>query len=87
MVLWGEIEQRLGTKVSFADPHAPWQRPVNENLNGLLRRWLPKSTDLSISTQDDLDTIARRINHMPRRSLNWGHAHRHYDDALVAMTG
>jgi IS30 family transposase len=87
MALWADIEQVLGTPISFADPHAPWQRPVNENFNGLVRRWLAKSTDLSIYSQADLDAIARRINHMPRRSLNWGHAHRHYYDALVAMTG
>ena len=86
MALWSEIERRLGTPVFFADPHAPWQRPVNENFNGLIRRWLPKSTDLSVYSQDDLDTIARRVNHMPRRSLGWAHAHRRYYDALVAMT-
>jgi IS30 family transposase len=49
-------------------------------------RWLAKSTDLSTYSHTDLDAIARRINHMPRRSLNWGHAHRHYYDALVALT-
>ncbi|MHB1719814.1 MAG: IS30 family transposase [Acidimicrobiales bacterium] len=86
MALWSEIERRLGTPVFFADPHAPWQRPLNENFIGLIRRWLPKSTDLSAYCQDDLDTIARRINHMPRGSFDWAHAHRRYDDALVAMT-
>jgi len=84
--LCGDIEHALGTPISFADPHAPWQRPVNENFNGLVRRWLAKSTDLSTYTQTDLDTIARRTNHTPRHSLNWGHTHRHYSDALVAMT-
>jgi IS30 family transposase len=87
MALWADIEHAVGTPISFADPHAPWQRPVNENCNGLLRRWLAKSTDLSISTQTDLDAIAQPINHMPRRSQNSGHTHRHYDDALVATTG
>jgi IS30 family transposase len=87
MALWADIEQVLGTPITFTNPHSPWQRPVNENFNGLVRRWLAKSTDLSIYSQADLDAIARRINHMPRRSLNWGHAHRHYYDALVATTG
>ena len=85
MAAWTRLEHITGIDVYFADPHSPWQRPVNENFNGLLRRWLPKSTDLAGYDQDDLDTIARQINHMPRRSLGWDHAHRHYHDALVAL--
>jgi IS30 family transposase len=87
MAAWADLEHATGIAVSFADPHSPWQRPVNENFNSLIRRWLGKSTDLSISSQDDLDTLARHINHMPQRSLGWAHAHRHYSNALVAMTG
>jgi len=60
--------------------------PRYQNLNGLVRRWLANSTDLSTYSHTDLDAIARRINHIPRSSLNWGHAHRRYYDALVAMT-
>jgi IS30 family transposase len=52
-----------------------------------VRRWPAKSTDLSISTRTDHDATARRINHMPHRSLNRGHTHRHHHDALAATTG
>lgn len=73
-------------EVYFADPHSPWQRPTNENGNGLLRRWFPKSTDLSVHGPDTLRLVEYRINTIPRRSLGWDTAHNRYH-AAVAMTG
>ena len=71
--------------VYFAEPHSPWQRPTNENGNGLLRRYVGKSTNLNTYTQHDLRAIEHRINTMPRRSLGWNTAHDIYT-AAVAMT-
>ena len=48
MARWADIEKTLGIEVYFCEPRSPWQRPTNEQTNGLLRRWLPKSTDLDI---------------------------------------
>jgi len=67
-------------------PGSPWQRPTNENGNGLLRRYVGKGTDLSRFSSDDLRAIEHRINTMPRRSLHWSTAHDVYT-AAVAMTG
>ena len=60
-----------GTKVYSADPHSPWQRPTNENNNGLLRQYFPKGTDLSRWSATDLEAIAHTLNNRPRKSFNW----------------
>lgn len=60
-----------GTKVYFADPHSPWQRPTNENTNGILRQYFPKGTDLSRWSAKDLEAVALAVNDRPRKSLEW----------------
>lgn len=69
MAMHKELSKRTGVAVYFCDPHSPWQRGSNENTNGLVRQYLPKGTDLSVYSQEQLDAIADQINNRPRKGL------------------
>jgi len=71
MARHAEIAQALGMPVFFCDPHSPWQRPTNENTNGLLRQYFPKGSDLRAHGPNRLAEVAAELNDRPRKALGW----------------
>jgi IS30 family transposase len=89
------ITKAAQLEVYFCDPHSPWQRATNENTNGLLRQYFPKSTDLSGYHRDYLEFVAAQLNNRPRKRLGWRTPAEALDELLsahnnppdVALTG
>jgi transposase, IS30 family len=65
------LTQATGTQVYFCDPHSPWQRPSNENTNGLLRQYFPKGTDLSVHSAGHIAAVQAQFNDRPRKRLGF----------------
>ena len=66
-----ELACAVGMPVFFCDPHSPWQRGSNENMNGLLRDYFPKGTNLAVHPAERLSQVAAELNARPRKTLNW----------------
>ena len=69
--------------IYFCDPHSPWQRPSNENTNGLLRQYFPKGTDLSIYSPADLDYVQWEMNDRPRKRLQFAKPNEVIEEVLL----
>lgn len=80
------ISKTCAIPIYFADPKSPWQRPTNENINALVRRYVGKGTNLNTYTTRHLRHIERRINTIPRRTHNWHTANHIYTQAVAPTT-
>ena len=77
--------KNFGLSVFFADPYSSWQRGTNENTNGLIRRYLPKKTDLTKVTAEELDDIIQEINDRPRKCLGFYNPREMFENELLAI--
>jgi transposase, IS30 family len=85
MTRHAEFTSATGIPVYFCDAYCPWQRGSNENANGLLRQYLPKKTDLSRHSPEQLLTVVDELNRRPRQTLKWQTPDEVFQIASVAM--
>ena len=78
-----KLTSRTGVKVYFADPHSPWQRGSNENMNGLIRDFFPKGMDLSQLSQRDLTRVEKLLNSRARKIHGFYTPHEVYTSILT----
>ena len=71
MANWVDLQADADIDVFFCDPHSPWQRPSNEHMNGLLRQYFPKGTDLNNVSLEQVRFVAAEMNGRPRKVLGW----------------
>ena len=70
------------TIVYYADPYSSWQKGMNENCNGILRRFIPKGTDLNKISSEKLEKILSKINGKPRKILGFISADKRFNEEI-----
>ena len=66
-----EFTKNTKIKVFFAHPYSPWERPTNENSNGLIRDYFPKGTDFNLVSKKRLKEVQNQLNERPRKVLDY----------------
>ena len=80
------ITQELQADFFFAHPYAAWESGANENMNGLIRQYIPKKCDFTDINNADLDWIMNRLNYRPRKCLDFLSPSEVFFDQSVALT-
>jgi len=79
------IAETLKANFYFAHPYSAWERGTNENTNGLLRQYFPKKTDFSKVAQSETKVAVDRLNHRPRKCLDFKSPFEVFFDQSVAL--
>jgi transposase, IS30 family len=66
-----DITSAIKIQCYFAHPYHSWERGSNEQVNGLIRRYLPKGTDFSMITDQRIKEIENKLNNRPRKCLGF----------------
>lgn len=75
-------KEKRRTEVYYADPYSSWQKGMNENCNGILRRFIPKGTDLNKISKEKLEEILKKINGKPRKILGFVSAEQRFKEEI-----
>ena len=81
------LDRDLAVKAYFCDPHSPWQKGAVENLNGRVRRFLPRHCEPEALARAPLRRLADRLNDTPRRCLGYRTPREVFQEHLAAPTG
>lgn len=69
------MSKELNAQVYFAHPYSSWERGLNENTNGLIRQYFPKGSCFEAITDEQVEAVMHRLNHRPRKGLNYQTPH------------
>lgn len=81
-----QMEDDLETRVYFAHPHSPWERPSNENTNGLLRQFIPKHRNLNELMDEEILHFVALLNMRPRKCLDWSTPYEIFSECVLHFT-
>ena len=77
---------KLKADIYFAHPYSSWERGTNENTNGLIRQFFPKNRSLAKVSRQELQLTMDRLNHRPRKTLNWRTPHEVFSSSNQTLT-
>ncbi|OCQ52250.1 Integrase core domain protein [Photorhabdus australis subsp. thailandensis] len=63
-----KLETQIYFAIYFAHPYSPWERGINENINGLIRQYFPKGTDFNEVSDQEINFVVNRLNNLPRKT-------------------
>lgn len=79
-----KVSKTLNCDYYFCHPYSSWERGLNENINGLIRQYIPKGSSFENLTKKDIQVIENKLNHRPRKSLNWRTPYEAFHDVKIA---
>jgi IS30 family transposase len=79
-----KVSKSLNCDYYFCHPYCSWERGLNENINGLIRQYIPKGSSFEKLTKKDIQVIENKLNYRPRKSLNWRTPYEAFHDIKIA---